>query len=204
MSPSSMRKNSPRLNPMPEHLVSPSGLRIRPRSIPFLFPELLKKTSPLPVYAFFTGVLTRKDLNPMRSCAEEMSREHSPTGPSSMPQDSMPTVSPGILAILPTQPSSPSRAFTWNMMRRFLKTDRSRPISTRCPISGNPFWEFTSPSRSMKPSRSALQPFPPSGGRTTAVFPDSRYLNFGRFLPGKRPCFYRTTSGFGIWPFMKS
>ena len=35
MSPSSMRKNSPILNPMPEHLISPSGLRIRPRSIPF-------------------------------------------------------------------------------------------------------------------------------------------------------------------------
>ena len=140
----------------------------------------------------------------MRSCAEVMTGEHSPTGPSSMPQDSMPTVSPETSGILPTPPFSPSREFIWNTIPWFGKIDRSRPTSLLSQSRTALFRGYTSPSRSMARSRSAPRPFPPSGERTTAVSRDFLYRNFGKFFPGKRPCFYRTTSVSGIWPFMKS
>ena len=140
----------------------------------------------------------------MRSLAQEMSKEPSPIELLSMPPDSMPTALPVTSGILPTRPSSPSRAFTWNTIRVFRKIDRSRPISTLSPIWGNLFLVFTSPSRSMERSRSVPRPFRPSGERTTAVFPDFLYPNFRRFYPGKLHYFCRTTLGFGIWPFMRS
>ena len=64
VSRSSMKKSSPRSNPMPEHLISPSSLRIRPRSIQFLFPELLKKISSLPVFKSLRESLQEKTWTP--------------------------------------------------------------------------------------------------------------------------------------------
>jgi len=57
------KKSFSRSNPMPEHIISPFGLRIRHRSIQLPFAGLLKKSSSLPVYSFLTGLLTRKDLD---------------------------------------------------------------------------------------------------------------------------------------------
>jgi len=153
---------------------------------------------------FFYGTSYKKRLGPHEITCTGDVEKLSLIEPLSMPQDSMPTALPGTSGILPTRPFSPSREFTWNTIPVFRKIDRSRPISTLSPIWGNPFLEFTPPSRSMERSRSVPRPFRPSGERTTAVFPDFHYLSFRKFFPGKLHCFYRTTSGFGIWPFMRS
>ena len=132
-----------------------------------------------------------------------MSKEASPIELLAMPPDSMPTTLPMTSGILPKRPTSSSKGI---YLEYNSSLQEDRPLKTNItpsPIWGNPFWVFTSPSRSMERSRSVPRPFRPSGERTTAVFPDFSYPNFRRFFPGKLSCFFERLRVSGSGPSPK-